>query len=114
MFDYDKWQEIFGTIKKHKMRTFLTALGVFWGIFMLVILLGAGNGLRNGVLNMFKDDAINSISVRSGQTSLPHKGLQPGRRIQFTNEDFDAIKERVDGVEYITSRFSINASLTII
>ena len=113
MFDLDKWQEIFSTIAKNKLRTFLTAFSVAWGIFMLVILLGAGNGLRNGVLNMFKDDAINSISIRSGQTSLPHKGLQPGRRIQFTNEDFDAIKERVEGVEYMTSRFNINAQLTI-
>ncbi|MCB0854836.1 MAG: ABC transporter permease, partial [Bacteroidetes bacterium] len=95
------------------MRTFLTAFSVAWGIFMLVILLGAGNGLRNGVLNMFKDDAINSIFINSGQTSLPYKGLQPGRRIQFTNEDFEAVKNQVDGVEYITARFNINVSVNI-
>jgi putative ABC transport system permease protein len=61
----------------------------------------------------FRDDATNSIWIRSGQTSLPYKGLQPGRRIQFTNEDYEAIKDTVDGVEHITSRFYLSGLTTI-
>lgn len=105
MFDLDKWQEIFNTIAQNPLRTFLTAWSVAWGIWMLIILLGAGNGLQNGVEYQFKDDAVNSIWIRPGETSLPHKGMQPGRRIQLTNEDFEDLSERVEEVEHITGRF---------
>lgn len=105
MFDADKWQEIFETIGKNKLRTFLTGFSVFWGIFMLIILLGAGNGLRNGYEVEFKADAINSIWVYQGQTTIPHKGLQPGRRIGFTDTDHEALdKGRVAGIEHLSSR----------
>ncbi len=107
MFDLDKWQEIFNSIQRHKLRTALTALGVFWGIFMLVILLGAGEGLQNGVKYMFRDDATNSLWIRRGVTSMPYKGLPKGRRVQFTNEDFDFLKEQVEEIEHITGRYYI-------
>jgi putative ABC transport system permease protein len=81
MFDLDKWQEIYYSIGKHKLRTGLTAFGVFWGIFMLVILLGAGKGLENGVLNIFGSMAQNSMWVWSGKTALPYAGLKPGTQI---------------------------------
>ncbi|MCK4679408.1 MAG: ABC transporter permease [Bacteroidales bacterium] len=112
MFDIDKWQEIFNTISKNKLRTFLTGFSVAWGIFMLIILLGSGNGLENGVQEEFKGDAVNSIWVNSGQTSKPYKGLKPGRRIQFTNQDYEAIK-KVNYKEHISSRFTIWENTTI-
>lgn len=105
MFDIDKWREITDTVKKNKLRTFLTGFSVFWGIFMLVILLGAGKGLQNGVESDFKDDAINSIWITPGQTSMPYKGMKPGRRYQFTNTDFNFLQHNIEGVEHITGRF---------
>jgi len=113
MLDLDSWQEILDTIRKNKLRTLLTGFSVAWGILMLVILLGSGQGLSHGVEYGFRDDATNSIWIRSGQTSLPWKGLRPGRMVQFTNEDYDAIKGGVSGVEHITSRFFIRGNLTV-
>ena len=105
MFDIDKWTEIYETIRKNKLRTFLTAFSVAWGIFMLIILLGAGKGLRNGFEHDFKDDAINSIWLTPGQTSKSYRGMKPGRDLIFENRDFTNIKHSIDGVEHITGRF---------
>jgi putative ABC transport system permease protein len=103
IIDLDKFQEIFSTIQKNRLRTFLTGFSVAWGIFMLIILLGSGTGLEKGVKSLFKD-ATNSLWVRMGQTSLPYKGLQPGRRIQFTNADYKDVKMTIRGIEHITAR----------
>jgi putative ABC transport system permease protein len=112
MFDRDKWIEILSTIQKHKLRTILTAFGVAWGIFMLVVLLGAGSGLSNSVEYQFRDDALNSIWIWRGTTSKPYQGLKPGRRIQFKNEDFDSIKD-MEGVNAITGRYWIRANTIV-
>jgi putative ABC transport system permease protein len=113
MFDYDKWTEIFNSIMRHKLRTALTALGVFWGIFMLVLLLGAGQGLENGVNYEFRDDAINSVFVRRGFTSMPYNGLPEGRRIQFDNQDYDYLIEQFEDIEYMTGRFYLSGDQTV-
>ncbi|MFN7975868.1 MAG: ABC transporter permease [Acidobacteriota bacterium] len=105
MFDLETWQEIFDTVRRNKLRTFLTGFSVAWGIFMLVVLLGSGRGLENGVSYQFRDDAVNSIWVRSGQTSAPYHGLKPGRRVQFHNTDVEEVRSGVKGVEHITGRF---------
>ena len=105
MIDFDKWQEIFSSIRRHKLRTFLTALSVWWGIFMLVILLGAGSGLQNSVEHNFRDDAINSLWIYRGTTSKPFKGLKSGRFIRFKNDDYDFLRSGVKGVEYLTGRY---------
>lgn len=105
MFSIDRWQEIWGTIRRNKLRTFLTALSVAWGIFMLVLLLGAGRGLQNSVAWNFRDDAINSIWMSGGETSRPHRGLQPGREVVFDNSDFEQLRTTIPGIEHITGRF---------
>jgi putative ABC transport system permease protein len=106
VFDLDKWQEIYSTISKNKLRTFLTGFSVAWGIFMLIILLGSGYGLENGVRKEFEGDAENTLWVNQGVSSIAYKGYKPGRAVQFTNEDYDQTK-LIDDVEYISGRFTI-------
>nr|MDA3905756.1 ABC transporter permease [Bacteroidales bacterium] len=109
MFDIDKWQEILATIKKNKMRTFLTGFSVAWGIFMLMILLGSGNGLKNGVSENFMRDALNAMWFWSGETSIPYKGMKEGREIRLNNNDFDKIKD-LSSTGYLTGRYYIRGN----
>lgn len=104
MFDLDKWQEIFMTIGKNKLRTFLTVFGIGWGIFMIIILLGAGKGLQNGVERDFSTWATNAGFFWSNRTAISYGGFQPGRRITFTNKDTEMIRRRVGGLEYLAPR----------
>jgi putative ABC transport system permease protein len=103
MFDIDKWSEIYATIRKYKLRTALTAFGIFWGIFMLIILLGAGQGFENGVVGSF-GIAKNTVFIWSQTTSLPYKGNKIGRRIQLTNGDVIAIKDKIPEVKMLAPR----------
>src|SRR5688572_30259524 len=95
MFDLDRWNEIYATLSKNKLRTFLTAFGVFWGIFMLIIMLGSGQGLQNGVLKMFGGTTTNSFFMWTQTTSMPYKGLPRNRSFNFTNDDVEAIRKQV-------------------
>lgn len=104
-FHVDKFQEIWETVKQNKLRTFLTSFSVSWGIFMLILLLGAGNGIENGVHSELSKDAINSIWVYPGHTRMAHQGFKKGRAIKFTNQDHELTKDTLDGVEHISSRF---------
>lgn len=107
MFDIDKWQEIYFTIRKNKLRSFLTGFSVAWGIFMLIVLLGSGKGLENGVQYQFQQDAVNSIWIFGGQTSVAYKGMKPGRSIEFKNEDYNQTLKKNNAVEDISARLQI-------
>lgn len=96
MFDIERWQEIFETLSKNKLRTFLTGLSVASGIFILVILLGFGTGIENGVKSEFEGDASNYISVWTGVTTKEYKGLNPGRFVQLKNDDFTTISNEYE------------------
>jgi putative ABC transport system permease protein len=112
MFDVDKWSEIYATIRKHKLRTGLTAFGVFWGIFMLVLLLGAGKGLENGVLKNF-NVAKNAVFVWTQRTSIPYQGLKAGRFIQMTNDDVYAIRNGIPEVAVVAPRNQLGGNFTV-
>ena len=109
IIDRDKWQEIFSTINKNKLRTFLTGFSVAWGIFMLIILLGSGRGLQNGVQHQFADDAVNSLWVYQGRTTKPYKGTNAGRRIQFTNTDVQNTRRLDKHIDHISGRFYVGS-----
>ncbi len=104
MFDLDKWQEIFITIGKNKLRTFLTVFGIGWGIFMIIILLGAGKGLQNGVERDFSAWATNSGFFWSERTTISYAGFKPGRNVKFTNEDTEILRKKINGLSYLAPR----------
>ena len=95
IFDLDRWREIFDTLGANKLRTGLTAFGVLWGIFMLIVMLGAGSGLKNGVTAEFQGFATNSVYVWTQRTTMPYKGLPAGRWFMMNNEDVEAIRQKV-------------------
>ncbi len=108
MFNVERWQEIFETLRKNKLRTFLTSLSVASGIFILVILLGFSSGIENGVTSEFQQDATNEISIRTRRTTKGYKGLNPGRYIQMKDDDFAMINNNYDEfLEYRTANYSI-------
>ncbi len=92
MFSRDTWQEIFHTLRKNKLRTFLTGFSIAIGIFMLILLLGLSRGIQNGSRQNFMSQAQNSISIYGGSTNLAYKGTNPGRYIRLRNKDFPALK----------------------
>ncbi len=102
MFDIDNWQEIFATIRKNRLRTFLTGFSVAWGIFMLIILLAAGNGLKNGVTSNFGNRSKNSIEVWPRRTTMPYQGNPKDRRIQLDEKDFDLISGQLAEVQDVS------------
>lgn len=107
----DQLQEIVSTLKTNKMRTTLTGLSVSWGIFILIVLLGAGNGLKNGVMQNFSSRSTNRINLWSGTTSMPHNGLKSERNLHFTENEVAMIKNEVAQSRLITAR--INSTQTI-
>lgn len=99
----DGLQEILYTLKQNKLRTLLTAFGVFWGIFMLIMLLGFGRGMQNGVMDDFGRDVLDFVMLWGGDTSVAYKGMGLGRKIQLDQADIDAIKRQIPGIRVISS-----------
>jgi putative ABC transport system permease protein len=114
MFEIERWQEIFDTLRKNKLRTILTGISVASGIFILVVLLGFSSGIQNGVEEQFSDDAKNEISIRTGRTTKSYKGLNPNRYIQLKNEDFNEVNQDYDNyLEYRSANYSIWGSQVV-
>lgn len=102
MFDLDKWQEIWNTITSNKVRSIMTGFGVFWGILMLVLLVGIGNAFEGGVMKSVKGFATNSCFFWTNTTSEPYKGFRKGRYWTMNNKDVETIRAQVQGVDYIS------------
>lgn len=107
MFSRDRWSEIIEALNANKARTFLTAFGVFWGILILVLLLALTNGLRTGVTLQFANGATNTMFMWGQSTTIPYKGLNKGREVQFKMADVEAIKQQVPDLKYISPRLQL-------
>jgi putative ABC transport system permease protein len=113
MFDADTLLEIWATLTRHKLRTFLSALSVAWGVLVLIVLLGAGNGLENGATDTFQGDAANSVWISNGATSLPFAGQGPGRKIKLDNADYDVLLGLRPKVEYTSAGLNLSGTFTV-
>ncbi len=104
IFDKDHWQEIIITVRGNRLRSFLTAFGVFWGVFILIIMLGAGNGLKNAVMKEFDSLAVNSVFVWGRNATKPYKGLPAGRWIGLNTGDIEALKSSIPELDRLAPR----------
>ena len=106
MFSFDRWGEVFDTIRRNKLRTALTAISVAWGIFVMIVLLGMGQGLNNGIRDSFKQEAMNVVRISAGRTSKAYAGYNVGRKLTFRNRDFNNAST-VKGIEHLDAQFFI-------
>jgi putative ABC transport system permease protein len=104
MFDIDRWNEIWNALAKNKLRSLLTAFGVFWGIFMLIVMSGAGKGLEHGIVEGVAKFAKNSAFIWTNRTAEPYKGFKRGRYWNMESEDIQYLKSNVPEIEYITPK----------
>ena len=104
IFDFDTWQEIFGSIAKNKTRTIITVVGVLWGIFIYITLSGAAKGLDNGFEREFQGMAMNSMFVWPQRTSVPYAGFKVGRYPRFTISNVKDLKRQIPEIRYIAPR----------
>ena len=103
--DLDRWEEIFITITRNKTRSLLTAFGVFWGIFMLVALMGGGQGLQDMMSANFKGFATNSVFFGSNKTSEAYKGFRKGRYWDMEFNDVERIRQSRTGSRSYHSQY---------
>jgi len=104
LFDRDTWQEVYDSLTKNKLRTILTMVGVWWGILLLIGLLGSAKGLENSFNRLFGDFATNSVFIWTQSTSKPFKGFQEGRRVEISLSDVEKIRDNIEGVEFVVPR----------
>ena len=102
IFKRDTWQEIYNSLRNNKLRTFLTMIGVGWGMFLYVALLGAAKGMENGFDKVFKGFATNSIFLWAQQTTIPYDGFPKGRKMELHLDDIDILKQRIPAIDYIS------------
>ncbi|SFN53509.1 putative ABC transport system permease protein [Bizionia echini] len=102
--DRDTWQEVFDSLSKNKLRSILTMVGVWWGILLLIGLLGSARGLENAFNRLFGDFATNSVFVWAQSTSKPFQGFQEGRQVKLTLTDAKKVEENVEGIEFVVPR----------
>ncbi|MEO8703744.1 MAG: ABC transporter permease, partial [Kofleriaceae bacterium] len=112
LFSFDRWSEVLVTVGRNKLRTALTTIAVAWGIFVLVFLLGLGNGLDNGMRKNFARDATNGVWVWANKTGMPWGGYDVGRRITFDNRDYERATH-VRGIDHISGRHFIGGNRRI-
>jgi len=103
LFDLDAWQELAGTLRTNKLRTALTAAGVFWGMVMLLLMLGFGEGLEIATHRTVGRWATNAVYIWRGSTTLPYRGFKPGRSIRYDNDDVGALRV-LPGVRLVAPR----------
>ena len=112
LFDIDTWQEVYDSMSKNKLRTVITMIGVWWGILLLIGLLGSARGMENSFNRLFGDFATNSVFVIGGTTSMPFKGFQEGKRVRLTLSDTKKIEENIEGIEFVVPR-NMNQALVV-
>lgn len=112
LFDSDTWQEVFDSFSKNKLRSILTMVGVWWGILLLIGLLGSARGLENSFNRLFGSFATNSVFVWGQSTGMPFKGFQKGKQVRLSLTDAKKIEENVEGIEFVLPRSQQSVSAT--
>lgn len=104
LFEKDTWKEVYDSVTKNKLRTAITMIGVWWGILLLIALLGAARGMENSFNRIFGDFATNSVFIWGQSTSLPFKGFQEGKGVRLKLSHVDKIKDNIEGIELVVPR----------
>jgi len=112
LFDKDTWAEVYSSLSKNMLRTILTMVGVWWGILLLIGLLGSARGIENNFNLLFEDFATNSVFIFGGKTSLPFKGYESGRPVILKLEDIVKIQENIEGIEFVVPRNIGNSTIS--
>lgn len=106
IFKIDTWQEIYHSLRNNKLRTFLTMIGVGWGMFLFVSLLGAAKGMENGFDKLFSGFATNTVFMWAQNTSIPYDGFPKGRQLNLHLQDMELLKKKVIEIDYISPQNS--------